>query len=249
MRYWLFILVSAVPLSAQVRITYLANEGVLLTGPNAKVLVDALFRDSLEDYVRHSPMTQEQLETGKPPFGGITLALATHYHLDHWDAGAISRFLRLNAQATFGSTPQGVGMIPREVAKQVRALWPGNGAAPELEAAGVRVEAIPLEHGETQNLGFRVFVGNRVVMHLGDAQPNRANFDRLLASPPPDVALVPFWWILDEQGLAFLTHRWKPRQVVAFHFGAADTAKSAGKVRATWPGVWLCTKPGDSRAY
>ena len=98
-------------------------------------------------------------------------------------------------------------------------------------------------------LGFRVFVGNRVVIHLGDAQPNRANFDKLLASQPPDVALVPFWWILDEQGLAFLTHRWKPRQVVAFHFGAADTAKSAGKVRATWPGAWLCTKPGDSRAY
>lgn len=248
-RYGLILLVVAGSLFAQVKITYLANEGVLLAGPNAKVLIDALFRDSLGDYARHSPATQEQLETGKPPFDGITLALATHYHLDHWDAGAISRFLRLNPQATFASTPQAVGMIPRELAKQVQALWSGKGAAQHLEVGGARVDAIPLQHGETQNLAFRIQVGNRVLMHLGDAQPDSTNFDRLLAFPPPDVALVPFWWLLDEQGLAFLTHRWKPRNVVAIHFGAADTATSAAKVQTKWPGVWLCTRSGDSRTY
>ena len=51
----------------EVRITYLANEGVLIAAGDKKVLVDALFRDSLEDYSRHSQSVQEQMETGKPP--------------------------------------------------------------------------------------------------------------------------------------------------------------------------------------
>jgi hypothetical protein len=42
-----------------------------------KVLIDALFRDSLENYVRHSPEQQERIETGKAPFDGVRLALAT----------------------------------------------------------------------------------------------------------------------------------------------------------------------------
>lgn len=248
-RGWLVRLVATWPLFAQVRITYLANEGVLLTSPEAKVLVDALFRDSLGDYVRHSTSTQEQLEAGRSPFDRITLALATHYHLDHWDAGAISRFLHVNAQATFASTPQATGMLPREISSQVRALRDGSGQSSTLEVSGVRVEAVPLLHGETQNLGFRVLVGDRVLTHLGDAEPNGTNFDRLLASGTADVALVPFWWLLDEEGRAFLQHRWKPRHIVAFHFGAADVAKSAEKVRAALPAAWLCTRPGESRAY
>lgn len=55
-----------------------------------RCIVDALFRDSLEDYARHSQTVQEQMETGKPPFDGIQLALATHYHLDHWRCGSDS---------------------------------------------------------------------------------------------------------------------------------------------------------------
>lgn len=43
------VLFTAATLSAQVNITYLANEGVLISTSSTKVLVDALFRDSLGD--------------------------------------------------------------------------------------------------------------------------------------------------------------------------------------------------------
>jgi L-ascorbate metabolism protein UlaG (beta-lactamase superfamily) len=245
----LFFLIAAVPLPGEVNITCLANEGVLLTAGRTKVLIDSLFRDSLEDYARHEPAEQERIETGKPPFDDVTLALATHYHLDHWDAGAISRFLRMNPAAEFASTPQGTGMMPRALRSRVHALWAEDGTGTFLERPGVRVEAIPLTHGETQNLAFRVAIGDRVVVHLGDAEPTAANFKRLAAAPAPDIVLAPFWWVLDREGRAFLTARWKARHVIAFHFGAADLVQSGGKVRENLPGVRLCTRPGEWWTY
>jgi L-ascorbate metabolism protein UlaG (beta-lactamase superfamily) len=244
------LLFAAVPLIAQVKITYLANEGVLLSGGGAKVLVDALIRDSLGDYARHSPETQAQLENGKPPFDGIGLALATHYHLDHWDAGAIAQFLTANRGARFASTPQAGAMMPASQRSRVDGLWTEDGSpTPPRDVSGARVEAIPLVHRDTPNLAFRIELGGRSVMHLGDADASSVNHERLTARPAPDVLLTPFWWLLDEKTVTFLKERWKPRHIVAIHFGARDAALSAEKVRASLPGVWICTRPGESRDY
>lgn len=147
----LVILVTSAPLwPSDLKITYLANEGVLIDCQGKKVLIDALFRDSLDDYMRHPPEVQEKLETGKPPFDGVGLALATHFHLDHWDAGAISRFLINNPSALFASTPEATAMLPHSLQGRVRALWPDKDHDVHLAIPGILVDAFALEHGNTQ---------------------------------------------------------------------------------------------------
>jgi L-ascorbate metabolism protein UlaG (beta-lactamase superfamily) len=238
---------AAPPSPAPVRVTYLANEGVLVDGPCA-VLVDALFRDSLGAYERHAPDVQQSLETARPPFDRVRLALATHYHLDHWDAGAIARFLVSSPAAVFASTPEATAMMPYELRERVRALRPGATAAP-IEGSGARVDAFTLEHGQTPHLAYRVDCGGRILVHLGDATPGEANFARLLrAAPSADVALVPHWWLTSDGGRAFVTGRWKPRHVVALHVGG-DDAEGAAAIRRLAPDAWVCTRPGESRTY
>ncbi|MEO8026646.1 MAG: MBL fold metallo-hydrolase [Bryobacteraceae bacterium] len=239
---------GSLALQAQVKVTYLANEGVMLEAGNAKVLVDALLRDSLGDYHRYDAATQEKIEHGKPPFDGVSLALATHFHLDHWDAGAISQFLKHSPAALFASTPQATGMIPFAQRKQVRQLWPGESAA-TVEVVGVKVDAVPLDHRPAQNLGYRIQMGGRTLFHAGDSGPDDKTQAALMASPPPDVAMVPFWWLLDPKGLEFVTKTWKPKHIVAFHFGVDDIAKSSAKIRESVPGAWLCLKQGESRVF
>ena len=242
------LLLAVAASSPPVRVTYLANEGVLIDGPCA-VLVDALQRDSLGSYARHPPDVQEKLESARPPFDKVALALATHYHLDHWDPGAIARFLGSNPAAVFASTAEATAMMPYSVRERVKALRPADGAAAaRIEASGARVTALALEHGRTPHVGYRIECGGRVLAHLGDATPSEANFAALAATSAPDVALVPFWWLLDEGGVAFLRDRWKPGHVVAFHIGA-DDAPSAARARAAMPGAWICTRQGESRSY
>jgi L-ascorbate metabolism protein UlaG (beta-lactamase superfamily) len=244
-----FCVLPAAPARAQgIQVTYLANEGVLVEGGGARVLIDALFRDSMDPYLRHPRDVQERLETGGKPYDGVLLALATHFHLDHWDAGAVTRFLRSHPSALFASTEQGTAMIPYDVRGRARSLGPASGATSRLEVAGVNLTAFPLEHGTTQNLGFRIELGGRTLAHLGDANPSDDNFRRLTAAGRVDVALVPFWWLLEAEAVSFLKTSWRPGNVVALHFGTTDLGSSE-KVVAALPNVWAATKPFESRKY
>jgi L-ascorbate metabolism protein UlaG (beta-lactamase superfamily) len=240
-------LAAAAPASG-VRVTYLANEGVLVEGGGARVLIDALFRDSMDPYARHPRDVQEQLETGAGPCEGIALALATHFHLDHWDAGAVTRFLRTHPSALFASTEHGTAMMPYDVRDRARNLWPAAGGTSSLDVAGVKVTAFPLKHGATQNLGLRVEIGGRTLVHLGDAEPSEENFRTLAAAGKIDVALVPFWWLTDAKAVSFVITTWKPGHVMALHFGTTDL-ESVPRVEAAWRGVWTATKPFESRSY
>src|SRR5687768_9537220 len=190
----LTVLLDALPLAADgVRVTYLANEGVRIDGGTCDVLIDALMRDSLGDYLRHDPGVQKSLETAQPPFDKVRLALATHFHLDHWDAGAIAQFLTNSASAVFGSPPTAGAMLPSALKPRVRLLWPEQGqTAVRLAEGGAVVDAIPLDHGRpVENLGYRLECGGRVLFHLGDSTVSEANFARLVAAGRADVALVP----------------------------------------------------------
>jgi len=227
-----------------VRVTYLANEGVHIEGP-CHVLVDALQRDSLGAYARHPRGVQEALESARPPFDTVGLALATHYHLDHWDAGAIARFLSSSPRAVFASTPEAGAMLPANLRDRVKALGPGPS---RVEGGGAVVEAFPLLHRTTPHLAYRIDCGGRMLVHLGDAAASEENFARVLAAGPADVALMPFWWLGDPAGRAFVLERWKPRHVVAFHVGG-DDASSAAEIGRLVPSAWVCTRQGETRSY
>ena len=233
--------------AADLRITYLANEGVLIQCGSEKMLVDALLRDSLDEYARHPPDVQEKLETGKSPFDGVQLALATHFHLDHWDAGAISRFLRNNPNAQFVSTPQATAMMPWSQRERMHALWPAVGRSQDFRSGDVTVTAFRLNHGKTQNLGYRISMCGRRLFHLGDGEGAAEDFTALRSMGSADVALVPFWWLLDPQSAAFL-RKWKPRHIVAFHFGA-DEERHAQAIRSHWPEVWVCWDQGETHKF
>jgi len=236
------------PPAQQVTVTYLANEGVMINCNGQKVLVDALFRDSVEDYVRHSPEEQQQIETGKAPFDGVHLALATHYHLDHWDPGSISRFLRNNPTAVFASTPEATAMLPYELRERFKALRPKPGSPAQMSAAGASVQAFRLGHDKAPNLGYRISICGKTFAHLGDADDSDASFRALMEVGPVDVAMVPFWWFLSPPAAKFLTRGWKPRQIIAFHLGTKDAAY-AEQVHKNFPQVWVCTKQGEERKF
>jgi hypothetical protein len=162
------VLSPAAPLHAQeLRVTYLANEGVLVESGGTRILIDALFRDSLDPYVRHSRVVQEELETGTGP--------------------------------------------PRILA-------------------------------------YRLELVGRTVAHLGDADPSAENFAKLASAGPVDLALAPFWWLLDSEATSFLKRDWKPRSLAALHIGATDLDFRSA-LQAAWPGVWAPTTPLESRAF
>jgi L-ascorbate metabolism protein UlaG (beta-lactamase superfamily) len=232
----------------QVTVTYLANEGIMIDCGGQKVLIDALFRDSLEHYVRHSPKEKERIETGKAPFDGVRLALATHYHLDHWDAGAISRFLTNNPEAVFASTPEATAMLPYEFHGRVRALRPRPGYSARFGIGAAQVQAFRLGHDNTPNIGYRITICGKTLVHLGDADGPPASFATVSQQGSVDVAMVPFWWFLDSKATEFLLQRWRPKHTMAFHLATTDGVY-ADQLRQKFRQVWVCTRQGEAHAF
>ena len=60
-----------------VDVTFLANEGVLLSAGETRVVIDGLFRP-YKTYAVMPAADRERLETSQPPFDGIDLVLVSH---------------------------------------------------------------------------------------------------------------------------------------------------------------------------
>lgn len=62
------------------RLTYVANMGVMVSSGGFKVLIDSLFDKPSQHYRLPSPGTLQAIMKGHEPFAGIDLVLATHNH-------------------------------------------------------------------------------------------------------------------------------------------------------------------------
>lgn len=63
-----------------VQITYIANEGVLISSGDKQVLIDGLHREYGPEYAFLPPAEREKIETAKAPFNEIDLILVSHRH-------------------------------------------------------------------------------------------------------------------------------------------------------------------------
>src|SRR5687768_7401398 len=79
-----------------VTITFLANEGVMLSSGNRKVLIDALFLSYGPGYAVPADSTQRALHNARSPFDLVDLILVTHRHGDHFHPVPAAAHLRTN---------------------------------------------------------------------------------------------------------------------------------------------------------
>src|SRR5687767_5647765 len=135
-------------------ITFLANEGVMLSSGTKKVLIDALFLKYETGYAVPADSTHAALELARPPFDAVDLVLVTHRHGDHFHPAPVAAHLRANPRATLvtsrqvldslraGAPTHAVALAPRLVA---RTMAPGTRRRETV--GGVAIELLGLPHG------------------------------------------------------------------------------------------------------
>jgi len=244
-----------------VTVTYLANEGLMLTAGGQSVLIDALFREGVASYATIPPETLEKLELAAAPFDKIKLVLVTHEHADHFDAASVARHLAGNKHAVLISSEQVTGKVLRAAAEQevdegrIRAYLPEPNEKAVSEADGIRVEILKLSHGAGRfgliaNLAFIVHLGGHRILHVGDADLRAESLDPLRQHAGNiDVACVPFWWLTSPPRSAFLRETLKPKHVVAIHIAPQGAAEVAEQIRQSFPDAMICTQPMMERGY
>jgi L-ascorbate metabolism protein UlaG (beta-lactamase superfamily) len=253
-----------------ITVHYTGNEGFLLEVDGKKILVDALYREGVEGYVAPPAAQSEQMETGKAPFDGIDLALASHYHADHFHPDAVGTFLSNHPDAIFISTVQSRQALQKAytgyngIEGQVRGVKPEEGTTHEMKVDGMKVEILNLHHGRTrpvENVGFLLEVGGRRIFHMGDTEATTTDLEPLnLSKKPIDLAFVPFWYLVEGSWRETISLAVSPRRIVVMHMPGPDSdddyIKSLGgwekvvaNIKRAYPHATIFREPMESAQF
>ena len=236
-------------------ITYLANEGVMLSSGTRKVLIDALFQKYGTDFALPADSTRAAMEQARPPFDSVDLVLVTHRHGDHFHPASVAAHMRSNPRAVLLTSrqvidslrgrPEGASLPAART--QSHTIAPGTRRRVLVNGIAVELLAIPhvgRRHRRVQHLGYIVELGGQRVLHVGDAEVSEAAFAPLrLDTARIDVALLPHWEVIGREGRRVIDRWIRPRQVVAFHVGEGQERTVARAVRSVFPAAVTLVRP------
>jgi L-ascorbate metabolism protein UlaG (beta-lactamase superfamily) len=233
-------------------IRYVANSGMLVTLDGRRFLVDAPIRDGIAPYATSSADERARLEGARAPYDNVDVILVTHWHEDHFSPEAVAAHLAQRSRTIFISSPEVVDRLraaaPSLPASQLRAVLPPPGGVESIDVGGVAVRVLRIRHNPTrrlpgQHVGFLIG-GSSSVLHVGDADPAADNFTVLAPLPPPDVALLPYWYVSDATNRRFVAASIRPRRIVAMHVPPRDAGKITAALRAAGVAAEVADVPG-----
>lgn len=160
------------------------------------------------------------------------LVLITHYHYDHFSKvgayGDPDRSFQPKGDGDLGkiSGPKTVFVAPRDVAAELQGNVKPIARGDRIEAAGVRIEAVPAynvvegrtdAHPERNGwVGYVLELGGRTYYHAGDTDHLPA-----LERVRSDVAFLPIGgtFVMDVREAAGLAKKMSPKLAVPMHYG------------------------------
>ena len=243
-----------------VSITFIANEGVMLSDGRHKVVIDALFERYESFPIAHDTI-QRALASARAPFDSLDLILVTHHHGDHFHPAPVVSHLMANPRSRLVASSHVIDSLRSRVTRGApvnsrilsRTTPPGQRRREVIN--GIPVEILGIAHGgrrpsEVEHLGFIVDIGGRRVLHIGDVGGSEADFAPLrLDTARIDVALVPMWMVTEPSGRATIDKWIRPRQTVAIHLAEGAPERQMRVATAAMPGTTAFLRSMETRRW
>jgi L-ascorbate metabolism protein UlaG (beta-lactamase superfamily) len=242
------------PTEGGVSVQYLANEGFLLRAPEHSVLIDAFVGEPHHPYAAVPAELLKKLTAAKAPFDAIDLALTSHVHRDHFQADVACAYLAADVEVPLWSAEQVIEAVRKHCEKlpggpeRLRPFWCESGKALTAEHGGLKIEFFPLFHvKDIQNLAHLIHFRDCLVLHVGDAVLDEKEYaPYALAKRKIDVALLPYWYFLDQSDCTSVKQWIDAKHYVAMHVPPKEFAEVRRTLAANMPGITLLEKGGDA---
>ncbi len=250
---------TALPASAQMQVTFTGNNGVMLSDGNNKVLIDSLQNHTNPFWTQLPQSDLQDMVAGNAPFDGVSYAMATHNHPDHYSSNTVLGFLLNNPQAKFIGPPQVRSSLAGQAAIQAQVL----DITPVFQTGsivisepGLEIEVFHMEHfdqfgndfSSVQDFTYLVTMGGVSLLHLGDIDYINENFENFdLASRNIDAVILPtFNTLISEANKAVILDQVNPGHIIATHLRAGLLATEEANVRTLYPDATIFTTAWDS---
>lgn len=129
------------------QITYLGNEGVMISSGKARILIDAL-HGPFGEYIGPPTDQVRAMQKGLPPYNGSEILLVTHRHKDHFSSRLMALHLENNKSAVL-VCPQEVATAvrkrlghSREITSQIKGVTIASAQRLTLTVKEVRIEVL-----------------------------------------------------------------------------------------------------------
>jgi L-ascorbate metabolism protein UlaG (beta-lactamase superfamily) len=242
-------------------IRYIANEGVLIAAGDKQVLIDGLHREYKPAYLFPPPEMQPILENARAPYDKVNLILVSHIHLDHFHPESIGLYLKANSKTLFASSQQAVDEITKgfadydKVRSRVSPITHEWKKSSDLTHDGIKIKFLGLRHGgerfkDIQNLGHVIEIGGKKLLHIGDADMTAENFASFnLAQEKIDIAFIPYWFLMSEDGRKLVREQFNAKQIIAVHIPPAEVDEVTAELKKNLPDAIAFTKILDERSF
>jgi L-ascorbate metabolism protein UlaG (beta-lactamase superfamily) len=229
------------PRQEPLALLYVANEGVLVSSGESKVLIDALFDKPNPEYRAPSPDVLEKIMKGDAPYDGVDLVLVTHDHPDHFDASLAARYLAASPGTVLVGPADAVAAMRAaasdwaSIEPRVVSLDVEIGEKTKKELKGISLAALRTKHSGEQespmNLMYLFELGGWRVFHEGDSTGKAGVCtDSVLGAAAVDLALVHFWFPLDPDCARFLQESLRPSHIALMHLPIRLESDAPGKI-------------------
>ncbi len=219
--------------------------GVYISSNEFSLLIDGLHTEYGDDYLFPTEKLVSKITTQLKP----DAILFTHHHGDHFSAQLSDAFLKSNEKSViFG---------PNQVTKKINAS--GNRihmittedyvkqkiTFENAEVTGLKINHAGKRHIDVENVGYIVTINNTKILHVGDTNwLEEINlFDQLkLSEESIDVAILPYWMLIQDNASALIKKHINPKQVIATHISPRIKKEELSVLKSRYPKTYFLTQ-------
>ena len=257
----LLILFFSASLQADITLVRLANEGVIVSDGESRVMIDGFVVEPYSVYGGLPAEAVPQFEQQTGIFAGIDVALASHRHHDHNQPRFACAFMQSSSDTLFYSGSQVIGLMREKCrpfvtgSPRINEISPQYGEPVGIEHNDVSIQVFPLSHGtrkyaKIQNYATLVDMGGMTVLHIGDAAMDPTDFARAgVDGMTLDIALIPFWYFQPGPGGALVEQYLNARYKLAVHIPPSEMAEVKDYLKADYPEVIVLENPLDEMRF
>ena len=246
-----------------IEVTYIANEGVLITTGSHKVLIDSLFDNPNPNYRAPSEDMLARMQSRTAPFDDVDLVLVTHNHPDHFSPLFAARFMENNPVALLIAAKDAVTTIKdnindwENVQDRVFSFELETGEMAEKTVGEIAVKMFRTLHSgdleSPHNLMYLIKMDGRTIFHEGDSAGKMETFDAFdFAKEKIDLALVHYWFPLHPDGARIIQEVLKPDHVGLIHLPIRLETDAPGKidmVKSQYKDIFLFVERGEKKTF